>query len=58
MLICNIIEYKELQFLAGLPSFAAKVVWPGHAFLCRIFDALANRRRHIRFCLEIQANLQ
>lgn len=50
MLRHNIIEYDNLQSLTGFLSFAAKVVWPGHAFLRHLFDTLANRQRYIRFC--------
>ena len=32
--------HKELQLLVGLLSFAAKVIYPGRAFLRRLYDAL------------------
>lgn len=58
MLTRDVIEYDNLQSLAGFFSFAAKVVRPGRALLRRIFDALAKHRRHIRLCPQIKANLQ
>lgn len=33
--------HKELQSLVGLFSFAAKVVYPGRAFLRRLYDGFA-----------------
>lgn len=42
MLSHDVIEYDDLQSLVGFLSFATKVVRPGHVFLHRIFNALAN----------------
>ena len=42
MLSHDVIEYDDLQSLTGFLSFAAKVVQSGRAFLCRLYDALAN----------------
>ena len=58
MLSHDVIEYDDLQSLTGFLSFAAKVVRPGRAFLRRLFDALANRRRHIRVSPQMKADLQ
>lgn len=58
MLSRDVIKYDNLQSLAGFLSFAVKVVRPGRAFFCHIFDELAKRRRHIRLCPQIKADLQ
>lgn len=58
MLTHDVIAYDNLQSLTGFLSFAAKVVLPGRAFLRRLFDALTNRRRHIRIFPEIKADLE
>ena len=58
MLSHDVIEYDDLQSLTDFLSFAAKVVRPGRAFLRCLFDALANRRRYIRFCPQIKADLK
>lgn len=41
--------HEELQSLVGLLSFAAKVVFPGRAFLRRLYDALAKGGKCLRW---------
>lgn len=40
--------HKELQSLVGLFSFAVKVVYPGRAFLRRLYDTLAKGGKYLR----------
>ena len=57
MLTRDSIPYADLESLAGFLSFAARVVLPGRAFLCRIFDALRKKVARIYLSLSIKADL-
>ena len=52
---------RELESLIGHPHHAAKVVWPGRTFLCRMIDLLCCFRKKdhpIRLNREFQLDLQ
>lgn len=48
---------KELQSLVGLLFFAAKVVYPGRAFLQRLYDALAKGGKYLHWSKPIGDDL-
>ena len=49
--------HEELQYLVGLLSFAAKVVYPGQAFLRRLYDALAKGGKYLHWSKPIGDDL-
>ena len=49
--------HKELQSLVGLLSFAAKVVYPGQAFLRRLYNGLAKGRKYLHWSILIRDDL-
>ena len=57
MLSKDSMPYVELELLARFLSFAARVIVPGRAFLCRIFNALREKKSWIRINKPIRADL-
>ena len=49
--------HEELQSLVGLLSFAAKVVYPGRAFLRRLYDGLAKGGKYLHWSMPIKNDL-
>ena len=49
--------HEELQSLVGLFSFAAKVVYPGRAFLRCLYDALAKGGKYLHWSKSIVDDL-
>ena len=49
--------YEELQFLVGFLFFATKVVYPGRAFLRRLYDTLAKGGKYLHWFKPIRNDL-